>query len=258
MSGLLPFLWTGEKGMWRIADRIREYLLRRGYTCDDCGAELFDYPAHRLCQKCEAALKIPQRPCPKCGRERVADGLCLNCKVALPKFTRGFSPFLYKGEAAGLVNRMKNGAPRLAAYLGERMAEVFFSAYEGGDPLLVVAVPVTKEKRREHGYNQSERLAESVCRRLKELGMSAVTDFAVLEKRRETAPQKQMTRRERTENVQGAFHVHKRKACEGRAILLVDDILTTGTTGSECAERLIKAGAKSVYFLTAVAVPEKT
>ena len=66
-----------------------------------------------------------------------------------------------------------------------------------------------------------------------------------------------MTYRERQENVSGAYRVHKRKACRGRTILLVDDVLTTGATGGECAERLFAAGAKEVCFLVAAAVPEQ-
>ncbi len=181
----------------------------------------------------------------------------MDCKSHMPQFTKGFSPFVYKGEASRLVNRMKNGEPRLAAYFGERMAERFLSDCVERGEVTVLAVPMTREKKIDRGYNQAERLAESVCKRLNERGMSATTDFEVLEKRRETSAQKQMTRRERMENVQGAFHVHKRKACEGKMLLLVDDILTTGATGSECAERLMKAGAKAVYFLTAVALPEE-
>ena len=82
-------------------------------------------------------------------------------------------------------------------------------------------------------------------------------DFAVLEKRRETEAQKQKTAKERIENVKGAYHVHKRKACEGKTVLLIDDVLTTGATGSECAKLLLSAKAKRVLFIVAGARDEK-
>lgn len=240
-------------------DKLRKASLTRGYTCDVCGKELFDYPIHRLCEGCEQKLFRPQRTCPKCGREGVAEGVCLTCKGSMPSFTRGVSPFSYKGEAALNVNRMKNGNPRLAAYFGEQMADAFIKAYglEHAESLLIVAIPLTKERLQERGYNQAERLAESVEARLNEKGIEAELDSDVLQKRRETKLQKQSSRKERAENVQGAYHVHKRKVCKGKTVLLIDDIMTTGATGSECAKLLLSAGAKEVIFLTAASLPEQ-
>ena len=106
-------------------ERLRRKTLTFGYTCDNCGAELFDYPSHRLCSECEQGLLAPKRSCPKCGRETIADGVCLTCKSRAPKFTQGISPFSYKGDTALCINKMKNGEPRLAAYLGEKMADAF-------------------------------------------------------------------------------------------------------------------------------------
>ena len=240
-------------------DKFRKATLARGYTCDICGKELFDYPSRRLCKGCEEKLICPKRACPKCGRETLAEGICLTCKSVMPSFTRGISPFAYKGEAALTVNRMKNGDPRLAAYFGERMAEKFLQTYSLGsaDSLLIVPIPLTKTRLRERGYNQAERLAESLLQRLEEKGVQAELDGEILQKARETKLQKQTSGKERAENVQGAYHLHKRAVCKGKMILLVDDIMTTGATGSVCAELLLSAGAKEVIFLTATALPEQ-
>jgi predicted amidophosphoribosyltransferase len=61
----------------------------------------------------------------------------------------------------------------------------------------------------------------------------------------------------RMENVAGAYHVHQRKECRGRTIVLVDDIMTTGATGSECASRLQSADAAAVVLLVSAALPEQ-
>ena len=240
-------------------DKFRKFTWTRGYTCDHCGRELFDYPNRRLCEECEGEFFRPIRTCPKCGRETVAEGVCLTCKRQMPKFTQGLSAFAYKGELALAVNRMKNGNPRLAAYFGERMAEVFLETVEGANDRswLILPVPLTEKRRRERGYNQAELLAESLQSRLEQQGVVAIIDKELLLKTRETALQKEKSARERANNAQGAYHVHKRKACEGKSILLVDDILTTGATGSACARSLLGAKAKEVIFLTVAAMPER-
>ena len=117
-------------------------------------------------------------------------------------------------------------------------------------------VPITFAKLRERGYNQAERLAEVVSARLTAHGFDVEFIADVLEKRRETAPQKTKSFYERKENVAGAFFVHKRKVCKDKIVVLVDDVMTTGATGSACAEKLKNAGAKRVIFLTATALEE--
>ncbi len=251
----------------RAADKLRKYLLRKGYTCDFCGDELFDYPAHRLCAACEEKLQKPALPCPLCGRERRAEGLCMDCKAAPPLFHRGVSPFVYRGESALLVNRVKGGNPKLAAYVGEQMANALLAVEEcrkalmnsegEGLPLLILPVPATAEKRKRRGFNQAERLAESVYDTLLSHGVKGSFAPRLLIKTRETQPQKRMTRQERAENVRGAYRVENRATCKGRRVLLVDDVTTTCSTGNEIAKKLLQAGATEVYFLTAAAAPER-
>ena len=246
----------------KIEKSVRDFFSQQGFTCDSCDGEVFEYPHRRLCAECEEKLiRTGENFCPKCGRKKVADGVCTDCKKNLPKFTRGFSPFVYRGHAAALINRMKNGNPHLAYYFGEQMAEDFAEKHlknvDKSEELLLVPVPLYKTKRIERGYNQAERLAESICVRLQALGYSARVETELLQKRRETAQQKQMTYVERMDNVSGAYHVHKRKECKEKTILLIDDILTTGATSSECAARLFGAGAKEVYFLVAASLEER-
>ncbi len=255
MSVSKPVKGGGMGAIRRFLEKMRKRSSERGYSCDGCGREVFDYPNARLCKDCESAQVRPIRTCSVCGRQTVADGVCLSCKKELPKFDRGLSPFVYHGKSALLINVMKNGKPRLAHYFGEAMADCFASA-ETVESVLIVPVPITEAKLRERGYNQAERLAEVVCERLKTLGFDAELIADVLVKTRETQAQKTMSFYERKENVVGAFFVHKRKACRDRTVVLVDDIMTTGATGSACALRLKKAGARKVVFLTATALEE--
>jgi ComF family protein len=176
----------------------------------------------------------------------------------MPRFTKGFSPFIYRGESAALVNRLKNGNPVLAAYFGEKMADYFLQFKEAAEgDFLLLPLPLSEERKRERGYNQAEELAYFLRKELNKAGVKTEYRADVLQKRKDTLPQKQMRAGERAKNVEGAYHVHLRTACRGKTVLLVDDIITTGATGSECAARLLAAGAKKVYFLCAASLPEQ-
>lgn len=256
-----------------LENLIRRIDFQNGYVCDVCGKEIFEYPVHRLCAECEEKLhRNDGRTCPKCGRKTLSDGVCLTCKRKLPNFSLGFSPFVYKDATAAFVNRAKNGNRALAYFFGENMAQclqnkaVALSAFRADeennneiksqDKMLIIPIPMTESSLIERGYNQAEKMARVVFEVLSEQGYAVELDTEVLLKRKETRAQKQLTYVEREENVAGAFHVHKRKACKDRVIVLVDDIMTTGATGSECAARLYGAGAKEVLFLTAASVSE--
>ena len=262
-------------------EKLRKKSNERGYVCDGCGAEIFEYPLHRLCVDCEALLSVNDRHfCPKCGRKTIAEGVCLNCKRKKPAFDYGYSPFVYFAYTAGYVNRIKNGNRRLACFFGEKMTETFIASYtkisefetpmyalneensvqttpqSSEKTLLIVPVPTTETSRKKRGYNQAQDLAETVTESLQKAGYAVELDVDILQKRKETAQQKHMHYQERVENVAGAYHVHKRSVCKGRTIVLVDDIMTTGATGSECASRLLSAGAREVIFLVAASLPE--
>jgi len=239
---------------------LRRADCRRGYCCDHCGREVFSYPLQRLCEYCERELEENgARTCPKCGRQTVADGVCLNCKAAPPAFFLGCSAFVYDGEAATMVNALKEGKRRLSYYLGEKTAEKLLEKHRalfGEEEWLVVPVPLTERARRRRGYNQAEELAKVILNKLEEAGVKAVAAFEALQKRRETTAQKDLQAQSRKENVSGAYHVHQRAIFRGKNVLLIDDVMTTGATGDKCAKLLKGAGAKRVVFCAVAATPE--
>ena len=243
-----------EKFVDKTLDKFRLAAGRRGYTCDSCGKEIFEYPRERLCPKCLAVLqKSEGEACPKCGRKTCAPGVCLECKAKAPLFTRGISPFVYQGEAAFLLNRLKNGERHLALFFGEKMAEkVSAELQESELPNVVVPVPMSETERKKRGYNQAEALAVVAADCL-----NFDPDKELLVKTRETLPQKRLSKEERERNLAGAYAIKRGASCRGKRVLLVDDTMTTGTTGNECAKRLFGAGAAEVWLLTAAAMPEK-
>lgn len=255
----------------KLGENIRNASAARGCVCDCCGAEVFFYPQERFCKTCENKMhRNDQKTCGKCGRAAVADGVCLTCKSNMPKFDEGFSPFVYQGGVAALINRMKSGKRRLTYYFAERMAQTFIKGYlipktekERGryatneNSLLIIPVPLSKNRRIERGYNQAEDLAKIVCAVLEKNGYRAEVDCEVLQKLRDNVAQKEQGFRERIQNVKAVYHVKKRAKCQGKTVLLIDDVMTTGATGSICAERLKRAGAREVLFLVGAALPER-
>ncbi len=216
------------------------------FTCDICGREVFE--GERICRICDAALPHNnQNICPACGRKVVEPGYCLECKAQPLKVDMARSAFVHEGEAARLVVRFKRGEK----YLYRTLAEPLVPLEEGFHADSVVYIPMTKEREKKRGYNQSELLAA----RLAELCNLEL--LPVLEKAHETDAQKFLGRRDREKNLEGSFRLTSRKAVKGRRIIIVDDTLTTGATVSEIAGMLKRAGAEAVFGLTVTSVQNK-
>jgi ComF family protein len=110
---------------------------------------------------------------------------------------------------------------------------------------LIVPVPLHPARLRERGFNQAHLLATMLGR---EIGVPV---FGVLERIRYTTTQTAFDRIDRMENLRNAFRLRKKMAVRDLRVLLLDDILTTGSTLSECGRVLREAGARSVYAITA-------
>jgi len=113
----------------------------------------------------------------------------------------------------------------------------------------VIPVPLYAGKLRQRGFNQSE-LITKLALKLNSSGGKLKLQDRVLERRRETQSQIGLTRHQRRENMRGAFAVAKPEQVSGHEFLLVDDVFTTGTTVSECALVLRRAGASKVWVAT--------
>ena len=198
------------------------------------------------------SLFFPAR-CLICGKVVRADELfCPACRARLPaepqrrsfpleqEFTV-YAPLPYASGFRRTLHAMKfEGEKGRAEAIGQLMASVFA---EPPEAQLVAWVPMTPQKQLDRGYNQSEVLAKAAARALK------LPALPVLKKVRDTATQHELSRGERIGNVKDAFRADVR--CKEKTILLVDDIVTTGSTICECAKALYEAGAKEVVGLCA-------
>lgn len=223
---------------------------RRGYTCDACGKEVFDYPNKRLCEICENALFFNDSiACDKCGRKTLIDGLCLGCKNHPPVYTKSVSPLVYDGDTPDLINRFKNGNARLGYYLGELIAIAVMEKIPKDEKLFVLSVPTTKQRMRTRGFDQAQMLARVLLDILRANAYTVETvDFLYA---KDTTAQKDLTYAERLHVVANRYRLKKRGLCKDKTFLLVDDILTSGATGNACSSLLFDDGAKAVYFAVA-------
>lgn len=237
--------------------KLRKATFIRGFVCDCCKDELFDYPQTRVCKACEDTFYYNAlHTCSVCGRHTETEGVCWVCKEEPPVFM-GLSPFVYVGDTAGVLNRIKNGNRKLCYYYAEQMVKAFEKAYGILQDVVLLPIPMSEEKRRIRGYNQAQDLAEAVEQVWTNAGGTAILYTDVLIKKRETKAQKHLSLRERRKNLQGVFHLQQRAVLKGKTVILIDDIMTTGATGDVCARLCKGAGANAVYFLCVASVPEK-
>jgi ComF family protein len=193
-------------------------------------------------------------PCAACGAplDRPTEGpVCAGCWKAIPPMTTAFlvegasmcrAAGAYAGSLSAIVHALKyqrraSLARPLAGLIERRCAD----GLAGAD--IVVPVPLHASRVRERGFNQAALLAAS-------LSLPCVD---ALERIRATASQTDLTARERRTNVRGAFALRENagRSIEGKCVVLVDDVATTGATLSECAKVLGRAGALDVRAVTA-------
>jgi ComF family protein len=201
--------------------------------CRACGAELDGGGGRLLCPACRAAM---QEPLPPDWRA--------SCRLATDAVS-SYARLPYDGPAGEAVRLLKFGgkrrmAPLLASCVAPLAGEV--CAAHRLDTL--VPVPLHPRRRRERGFNQAEEIGRLVA---------AAAGLAFrrrgLARKKYTRPQVELSGEARRANVRGAFGA--REAFTGRSVLLVDDVITTGATVSECARVLREAGAAAVVALAA-------
>jgi ComF family protein len=201
--------------------------------CPACGRD--GWP---LCPDCTARVGVITPPiCRRCGRPTEARvERCRDCPPAAIDRVR--APFLYEGPMSRAIKAMKfSGWHALARHLGDAMAAV---ADRPADA--VTWVPLSRRRRARRGFDQAELLARAVARR------TGLPRMGCLRRVRDTRAQARLAAADRRSALREAFAVVR---APPPRVLLVDDVLTTGSTAAACAESLKEAGARSVTLLAA-------
>jgi len=219
--------------------------------CKICTTLLASPQERVLCESCLDKIR-PYRSsfCLCCGRffDGVGEAhLCSSCLEKPPSFSIHRSCGRYRRELKDAIllfkyRRYKTLGPNLARFIFESLKKEE-EIWWGTD--MIVPVPLHRRRKWERGFNQTEVLA-------KELGRLAEfpLETDVLKKVRNIPPQTSLEPDERARNVRDAYQAANEERIQGKIILLVDDVYTTGSTLRECASVLKRAGAKEVRAVT--------
>ncbi|MEW6219495.1 MAG: ComF family protein [Thermodesulfobacteriota bacterium] len=224
--------------------------------CLGCGRRLGRTAAILFCPACQDGLVLAAEPwCPGCGRlYRDAAGPshpCGPCLTGGRHFSAARAVLLYTGPVRAAIHAFKYGGSwaGLATFrhLATRLPEV--ASWAAADR--IVPVPLHVRRLRERGFNQALVLARALFPQARR---RIAPDL--LERQRPTTPQTALSGAARRANLRGAFRLRPGASVAGQSILLVDDVFTTGTTMSECARVLRRAGAATVWALTLARVDD--
>jgi len=208
------------------------------YLCYDCKTilEISEF-TYCLCSK--NPLRLPPGAkigkCPRCQDQRLA-GLYFALPYQEKFLTRKLiHQFKYEPYIKNLATPLSEIVLQHLEIIGANIPEIWKNS-------ILVPIPIEIKKLKDRGYNQAQELA-------KELGhkLNVPSIFDNLVKIKRTAPQMELSAKERQENLKGAFAVKNPAEFAGKKIFLVDDVYTTGSTMEECARALKATSAKQVF-----------
>ena len=205
-----------------------------------------------VCTACWAKIKKNPPPfCHSCGRhlqpKTAHKNICGECSRHKAAFDRAFSPCRYEGVIKDLICAFKYGQrDYLGGLLSRHMVDFIKEHRLPIDYIdCVIPVPLSGARLREREFNQALILGRDVA---SQFGKPLVN--GVLVRSRHTKSQTELPQTQRLANVQRSFAVKNSHSVNGKNILLIDDVLTTGATVSEAAWALKAAGARIVFVLT--------
>jgi len=226
-----------------------------------------------LCSKCaQNIVPVVSQVCPKCGKLNAQGRYHVNCRKGIALKGIIAAAYFEEGPVREMIHNFKyNGVTALGENLSVLMANALARNFQlsisnfqsiPNDQLknftnenylktekckienyILTFVPLHWRRQAQRGYNQAELLAEEVAK------LTGLKTAALLEKRKSTKRQAELSSRSRQENLKNAFFVKTPISLVGKKVILIDDVTTTGSTLNECAKVLKEAGAKEIWGL---------
>jgi len=205
-----------------------------------------------VCLDCWTKAKKNTPPfCTSCGRhlekKNFAKNICPGCARKKLHFDRAFSPYLYDGVIKEMIHQFKyQGKEHLSKTLAQPMCN-FIKEYSLPLEYLdcIIPVPLDNTKLREREFNQAQVLSKHIG---EEFNIEVLPDC--LRRTRSTRSQTELDIKDRLKNVEGCFSLKEGYSLKGKNILLVDDVLTTGSTASEATRAIKESACGFVFVLT--------
>lgn len=204
-----------------------------------------------ICPTCRDKLTFVHQPsCYRCGKPLLdfEEEYCYDCKRHPKSFDRGFAVMLYDKNTKFSMTQFKYHNKReFSDFYIQESLRLYLNIFSTLSIQAILPVPVHEKKKKERGYNQAELLAKTLSHYLSIPAYSSILIRSVY-----TAPQKELSPKERLNNLSKAFDINPafQSNCHLlKTVLLIDDIYTTGSTLEACTRVLKKHGVQTVYTL---------
>lgn len=207
--------------------------------CAGCG--IIVDQVHSFCADCWTQIEfLGDKGCKVCGMplEATEAETCGPCLAKPPRLQRTRAAVAYGDIPRGIALRLKYGRKVALARTMARYMVPLIAADQGA---ILVPVPLHRTRLWQRGFNQSALVARELAK-----GTGLTFDSGLLSRTRRTPPLKGLSLQQRKRTVAGAFRAHDDAALAGRTVILVDDVLTTGSTANACARALKRAGVARV------------
>lgn len=229
--------------MGKIKDIIYEMLYPNEIKCIVCDNEMPYKNKYELCTNC--ALERNMKYCNKCGT--AIDSMAIYCDKCMNSnraFDEARAPIVYTDSAKKIIYKLKygNGA-YLAKILANYLADKYYETNWVAD--YIVYAPMHKQRKKERGYNQAEKLAKETA---KLINLEVLKNILIKEK--STINLAKLNSNDREKMIANTITIDNTIDIKDKNILLIDDVFTTGATSNECSKVLKSGGAAKVFVLT--------